>query len=49
MKLLSYLFAIFAITLNLYVGFHGEIDPFNILAGGILIGLNFCFLLIELT
>ena len=29
---------IFAIISNLYVGFNGEIDPFNILVGGILIG-----------
>lgn len=38
MRILVVLLAVFAIITNLYIGFHGEIDPFNILAGAFLLG-----------
>lgn len=49
MRIFTFLLWTFAIISNLYIGFHGEIDPFNILVGGILIGVGFCRFVDEIV
>ena len=38
MNLFVFLFFLVGISVCLYIGFHGVIDPFHILVGGMLIG-----------